>query len=121
MKQYYPIFIFSFFSALFLLGSCMKEMHDNDNIYSEDTAALTGMNNAYSNMICYNDSMDKDHNDIHAKQRHDQKYHYHDSLFNHYHNIYHHGDTLHHHDMHHTTSNHAQHDSLNQIHHKNHH
>ncbi len=121
MKQYSSIFKISALAVISLFGSCMKDMHDSNNMYSEDTLALSAMNHAVSNMMLYNDSMDNDHNDIHAKQRHDLKYHYHDSLFNHHHTIYHHGDTIHHHQMHHTTNNHNQHDSLNQIHHKNHH
>jgi ABC-type nickel/cobalt efflux system permease component RcnA len=111
-------------TAMFIIAcmyhSCKKDTTQNKSNVTENSDAIIGMDNAFVNMVLYNDSLDNDHNNSHAKHNHDLKYHHHDSLYNHHHSNYHHGDTTHHENDHHKETHHDQHDSLNLIHHKNH-
>lgn len=119
MKNLTRIMLFASFTGIAAFTSCKKTSPDVKTVQTEqeDMVSVTGMNDAYANMVLHHDSFAHPQNP-HHKQKHDSLYHHHDSLYNHHHNAYHHKDTSHHNKVHHTKQHHYKHDSLNIVHHK---
>lgn len=100
-----------------LIGGCSKQSDEiTPNNEIENVEAAEAMMDALHHLNLYNDSLMNHGGNL--SNHYDAMYHHHDSLYLHHHATYHHGDTTHHHSGGlHNTSQHHQHDSINNIHH----